>query len=264
MKNKKLVFVILSVIAIVIPFCIINEIVAIRNEKDSQNRIFKEMQKESKEVIRGIVGIIPETKKDDNISHNGIGSGVIFDKKDNTYYIVTAKHVIENKDSKFKIFTKDTEFKGQTIKASDKVNFEIPDSEYYDSMLNGKIEYISDSTDLAILSFEYDGELSILNFETEKLSIKDKLMVIGHPEGERYKITYGYIKSDLKKVRGNKVLEHNAYMKPGNSGGVALTKNMKIAGINIAGTFTLTGHFKTGYMIPYDIVQENINNWKNN
>ena len=105
MKNKKLVFVILSVIAIVIPFCIINEIVAIRNEKDSQNRIFKEMQKESKEVIRGIVGIIPETKKDDNISHNGIGSGVIFDKKDNTYYIVTAKHVIENKDSKFKIFT---------------------------------------------------------------------------------------------------------------------------------------------------------------
>ena len=88
-------------------------------------------------------------------------------------------------------------------------------------------------------------------------------MVIGHPEGNRYCITYGYIQSGLKDITGDKVIEHNAYMKQGNSGGVALTENMKIAGINIAGSFTLLGHYKTGYMIPYDIVQDNINYWRN-
>ncbi len=116
---------------------------------------------------------------------------------------------------------------------------------------------------LAILSFEYDGDLTTLDFETNELFKNDKIMVIGHPEGNRYKITYGYIKSGLKKVRGDNVIKHNAYMKHGNSGGVALTKNMKIAGINISGTFTLLGYFRYGYMIPSDIVLENIKVWKN-
>ena len=53
-------------------------------------------------------------------------------------------------------------------------------------------------------------------------------------------------------------------MKQGNSGGVSLSKNMKIAGINIAGSFTLLGHYKVGYMIPYDIVEENIETWGKN
>ena len=87
-------------------------------------------------------------------------------------------------------------------------------------------------------------------------------MVIGHPEGNRYKITYGYIKSELINVRGDKVIEHNAYMKQGNNGGVALSENMKIVGINISGKFTLLGHFRSGYMIPCDIVEDNINTWK--
>ena len=65
-------------------------------------------------------------------------------------------------------------------------------------------------------------------------------------------------------MRGNQVIEHNAYMQPGNSGGVALSENLKIAGINISGSCTLLGHYKAGYMIPYDIVEENIVNWRNN
>ena len=102
-----------------------------------------------------------------------------------------------------------------------------------------------------------------MDFETNKSNENDKIIVIGHPEGKRYQITYGYIKSGLINIRGDKVIEHNAYMKQGNSGGVALSENMKIAGINISGTFTILGHFKSGYMIPYSIVKENIKTWKN-
>ena len=264
MKNKNVVFIIISIVVIVAILVVIKEIIPILNENESKNRIFNDMQVKSDDVVRGIVGIISENDMNGLSNYNGIGSGVIFDKKDNTYYVVTAKHVVDVENSKFKIFIKDTEFSGQTVKANDSVYFEIPDDDYYNSLLDGTVEYISDTTDLAILSFEYDGDLTVLDFETNKLSKNDKIMVIGHPEGNRYKISYGYIKSDLKNIRGNKVLEHNAYMKQGNSGGVSLTENMKIAGINISGSFTLLGHYKVGYMIPYDIVLDNINSWRNN
>lgn len=263
MNNKNTLFIILSIIVVIIVAFITKEVIPIINEKDCKNRVFNEMQEKSDFVIRGIVGIIGENNKDGIPSHNGIGSGVIFDRIDNTYYVVTAKHVINAENNNFKIFTIDTEFSGQTIKADDNVNFEIPDEKYYDSLLDGKVEYISKSDDLAILSFKYDENLTVLDFETNNLLKNDKIMVIGHPEGNRYEITYGFIKSELKNVRGDKVIEHNAYMKQGNSGGVALSKNMKIAGINISGKFTLLGHFISGYMIPYDIVEKNIKNWKN-
>ena len=262
MKNKKVLFIIIPIIIVIIGFIVIKEVIPIINESDNKNRIFNDMKDKSDSVIRGIVGIIPESDMNGLTNHNGIGSGVIFDKKDKTYYVVTAKHVINVENSKFKIFTKDTGFSGQTVKADDNVNFEIPDDDYYESLLDGKVEYISDTTDLAILSFEYDNDLTVLDFESNTLAKNDKIMVIGHPEGNRYQISYGYIKSNLKNVRGDMVLEHDAYMKQGNSGGVALTENMKIAGINIAGSFTLLGHYKVGYMIPYDIVQNNINDWR--
>lgn len=261
MKNKKIIFIILSVIVIIV-FTIIFEVISIINENKYKNRIFSDMEVKIDDVIRGVVGIVPESDSNGLTSYNGIGSGVIFDRKDDIYYVITAKHVINKDNSKFKIFTRDTEFSGQIIKADDNVNFEIPDSNYYESLLDGKVEYISETDDLAILSFKYDGDLTVLNFESKELSINDKIMVIGHPEGSRYQITYGYIKSKLKDVRNDKVLEHNAYMKQGNSGGVALTENMKIAGINISGKFTLLGHYRKGYMIPYNIVKDNINKYK--
>ena len=61
----------------------------------NKNLVFNDMQDKSYNVVRGIVGIIPEKEINGLTSHNGIGSGAIFDKKDNTYYVVTAKHVIK-------------------------------------------------------------------------------------------------------------------------------------------------------------------------
>ena len=263
MNKKKIMSILLCVVIVIFISIAFFEIVPIVKEKDIKTRVFKDMESKSSEPMRAVVGIMPESEKDGLTSHNGIGSGVIFDKKDNTYYVVTAKHVIENQDSKFKIFTKDTKFSGETFNTDENVTFEIPDDKFYESLLDSKIEYISKTDDLAILSFEYDGDLTVLEFETNKLSKNDKLMVIGHPEGNRYKVTYGYVKSNLKTFMNQKVIEHDAYMKQGNSGGVALTENMKIAGINVSGKFTILGHFRAGYMIPFDIVKSNIKTWEN-
>ena len=274
MKNKKNIITgaILGIIIVAIVFFII----PIIHENKCKTRVFEDMQSKADIVEKSVIGIIPENEKDGLKSHNGIGSGVIFDKKDNTYYAVTAAHVIEDKESFYKVFTKNTKFSGQSISANEggTVIFEIPDEDYFESLLDGKIEYISDTTDLAIISFETEEDLPILEFESNKLEKGNKIMCIGHPEGNRYNKSYGTITSDLKTVTTvtkstgkkttDKILEHDAYLNFGNSGGVAISENMKIAGINNGGAFTITGHFSKGFMIPYDIVKENISKWKSN
>ena len=268
MKNKKnIIITILILVAFLLGNILYLWILPAMHDKECKNRVFLEFQENKEEALRGVVGIVPESEKKGLSSHKGIGSGVLFDKKGDTYYAITAKHVLGD-DSKLKIFTRDTKFRGQTINVDEGVNFEIPDEEYYQSLLDSKVEYVSLKDDLAILSFQYEKDLTLLDFDSKKINIKDKIMVIGHPEGNRYKDTYGYIKSELEIIKFQKskekqrLIKHDAYMKPGNSGGVALNKNKKIVGINVGGSFNILDYYYEGYMIPYDIILDNINNWR--
>ena len=56
-------------------------------------------------------------------------------------------------------------------------------------------------------------------------------------------------------------LSGKRYRKQGTS--LAINENLKLVGINVGGSFSLLKHYKKGYMIPYDIVQKNINDWRN-
>lgn len=114
-------------------------------------------------------------------------------------------------------------------------------------------------------------DLPVLEFENKEISKGDRIICIGHPDGHKYYASYGIITSDIKNITYTKftenenpvsVVEHNAYLNQGNSGGVALNENMKIIGINVGGAYTITGHFSKGFMIPYNIVEENISKWK--
>ena len=155
-KNKNRLFIILSIIIVLTFVIIVEEVIPNLKEKDCKNRVFNEMQTKSNDVIQGIVGIIPENTEKDLLSHNGIGSGVIFDKKDNTYYVVTARHVVNVDNSKFKIFTKNTEFSGQTINVDDDVNFEIPDDNYYQSILSYLIDQCKNDNKGILKSMELE------------------------------------------------------------------------------------------------------------
>lgn len=259
MKKKLLVVILFFIVMIGIIF----ELVPYINEGNYISRTFNDLKDKIEEPLKGVIGIIPESEEEGLKSHNGYGSGVIFERDGNTYYAVTAKHVVSENNSKFKIFTVDTDFSGEVINVDD-IDIEIPDDNYYESLLDSKIEYMSDTCDLAILSFQYDGELTVLEFENKEIKLNDRVIVIGHPEGDRYKVSYGYIKSGLEKYENEYIIKHNAYMEKGNSGGVALSEDMKIIGINIAGSFSLFGSYKMGFMIPYDIVINNINEWRNN
>ena len=131
MKNKLSIVIgaIIGIIVILVVFFII----PIIYENRCKTRVFEDMQSKADIVEKSVIGIIPENKKDGLVSHNGIGSGVIFDKKDNTYYAVTAAHVIEDRECLYKVFTKNTEFSGQSISANESgsVIFEIPPLSLY-------------------------------------------------------------------------------------------------------------------------------------
>lgn len=271
MSKKKIITGIAIIIFVLIIESLYFWILPLKFNSECKNRIFPELEDKVEYAKKSVVGIIPESKDKSTVSRNGIGSGVIFKNDNNIYYVVTAAHVVEDINSSYKIFTINTKFSGEVVKADDNINFEIPDEDYYNSLLDAKIEYISDVTDLAILSFITDENLPILEFETKKLNIGDKIVAIGHPEGNRYIITYGTIKSNIKFVtmktkKTNKegtdmIMEHDAYLNFGSSGGVLISENMKIAGINIGGSFNLLGYFDKGFMIPYDIVQNVIRDW---
>lgn len=272
MNKKKIIIIIAALICMLLVGCLYFWILPSRFENQCKNRVYPELKDRVEEAKKSVVGIIPENQEKDGISHNGIGSGVIFDKIGNTYYVVTAAHVVEGNNNLYKIFTINTKFSGETINIDDNVDILIPDEKYYDSLLTAKIEYLSNNADLAIVSFESEDEFPIMKFETSKLKKGQRIVAIGHPGGKRYYTSYGTITSGVKSItmvtkstgkRGtDKIIEHNAYLNFGNSGGPIISENMKIAGINIGGKFNLLGYFKKGFMIPFDIIQDNINEWR--
>lgn len=267
MKNKRII--IIGIIIGIIIALVLNFIVPIIHENNCKSRVHEDMKKSEDIIKKSIVGIMPETEIDGLKNRGGFGSGVIFDKVGNVYYAITAKHVIEDTNSSYKLFTINTEFSGEKLNVGNNINFEIPDEKYYESLLDVKIEYMSDSADLAIISFITNEDLPVLEFENNTIKKGDRIMCVGHPEGHKYYVSYGTVTSNIKNMtfpgpnkKPESVIEHNAYINQGNSGGVAINENNKIMGINIAGKFTITGRFSKGYMIPYNIVIDNINKWK--
>lgn len=266
-KNKAttcLLITICLLISILLTFWILPSIY----DKNCQNRVYKDLEKQVNTAKKSIIGIIPEKEEQEGKKHDGFGSGVIFAKEENTYYALTAAHVVDDKNQNYKIFTINTKFSGKKVEIDQDVSFEIPDDNYYKSLIDGKIEYISTDTDLAIISFKSNEELPIIEFSNEKIKINQRIVAIGHPEGNKYVATYGVIKTNniSSKTKDKKeretVIGHNAYLKQGNSGGAALNENMKLIGINISGDFSLLGYFKRGYMIPHNIVSNNIKIWQ--
>ena len=190
-------------------------------EKECKERVYSDLQDVVQEAKKSVIGVIPVKSDVGNVSLNGLGSGVIFEKSGNTYYAITAAHVLEKDAISFKLFTILTPYQGQTIQASDTVSFVIPDESYHNSLIDAKVEYISDTDDLAILSFESTDKLEVIEFEEKNDFIGERIVAIGHPNGNHYQCSYGSILSNEKEImiklptgesRTEKVVEHDAYL----------------------------------------------------
>ena len=260
---KKIIPIIITIIIVIIGFIAWTIIYPNYIDKNAKKRIINLSQ----EIKLTNVGIIPVEENGNNISYQNFGSGVIFKKEENKYYVLTAAHVVEDA-KKLLIYTPLTKIEYESLSGVSSIN--IMKQESYELMYRAEKEYVSDFTDIAIISFETNENLNVIELETTNSSKGDKVITIGNPEGEFFTSYYGYVKSDIKSFKAreskitDKVIEHNSYVMGGSSGGAVLNENMKLVGIITGGTSTpMSNKYISSFMIPISQVKKCIDEWNN-
>lgn len=151
------------------------------------------------------------------------GSGVIFQKSDNTYYVLTNNHVVYNKPSNY--ITRFSVKESKLIK------------EYSAQVLYAAAQY-----DLALMSFQTTDVHPVVSINT-KDEYKNRLVIAaGTPNGQYNTITYGKTEGyspinkgdDVSSQVDFPVLLHSAELNVGNSGGPLFDYKFDLVAINYA------------------------------
>ncbi len=164
----------------------------------------------------GVLGVVTET-----VLGNGTGSGVIYKKVDDTYYLVTNHHVVEDQTDLAIVYEKNG------------LLFEITEVTLVGS---------DETTDLAVLTFESTEDFTVIPLaDSYEIELGDFVFAIGNPLGFDYygTVTMGVISGLARYVNDGQIggfdatlLQHDAAISPGNSGGALLNLNGELIGIN--------------------------------
>lgn len=140
----------------------------------------------------------------------GSGSGVVFDEQG---YIVTNYHVIQN---------------------SDKITVTLTNGKKVAAKLIGSDQ----RTDLAVIKIEEKGLTAARFGDSSKLKVGELAVAIGNPLGEQFAstVTTGVISAlnrtvDIQEQR-LKLIQTDAAISPGNSGGALVNSRGEVIGIN--------------------------------
>jgi len=152
----------------------------------------------------------PGTKKE--ILQPGSGSGFVISTDG---YIVTNNHVIENAESIKVAFADGVE-------------------------LNASLIGTDPSSDIAIVKV-YDGQLKPLQFANSDLLETGQIAIaIGNPMGLQHTVTAGVVSALGRTLRANNgrliddIIQTDAALNPGNSGGPLVNSEGKVIGVNTA------------------------------
>ena len=125
--------------------------------------------------------------------------------------------------------------------------------------LIGRIEELNDDHDLAFLKID-DARCPFLRPSSrERTPLGDRVFTIGSPQGIQNVVTAG-IFSGLVEVEGRTMIQTDAPINSGNSGGALADRQGRVIGINdsiITGTSgsSGTGNVGIGFAIPIDIAK---------
>ncbi len=166
---------------------------------------------------------------------SGTGSGVIYKKEGDTYYMVTNAHVVVH---------------SQIELVEDEATLV-----YYESLiqeiiyeLNGILFVVRDTvnligyditTDLAVLTFESTKDFTVIPItDSYDLELGQFVFAVGNPLGFEYygTITMGIISGKTRYLNEGDfsatLIQHDAAISPGNSGGALLNLDGELIGIN--------------------------------
>lgn len=199
----------------------------------------------AKKAIPSVVGITTVTQSNDIFNMNkyveGVGSGVIVSSDG---YILTNSHVVGNGRAK-------------------EMNVVFSNGE----KTPGKLIWQDESLDLAVIKVEKTG-LPVMDIgDSDKVSVGDKAVAIGNPLGLDLQstLTSGYISGlnrTINMENGSSMdglIQTDAAINGGNSGGALLNSKGQLIGINTA---KASGGEGIGFAIPINIAKSIVNEIK--
>ncbi len=156
----------------------------------------------------------------------GTGSGVIYHKEGNEYYVVTNHHVLQPD--------------GSTGPHSNiEIVYERNGMRYTIDNNNTEILGLNATTDLAVIRFTSNENFPTVDFaDSYDIKIGQFAYAIGNPLGYSYfgSVTMGIISGLARFVPGSQYevpfLQHDVAISPGNSGGALFNINGELIGIN--------------------------------
>lgn len=221
------------------------------NRKNSLNQTVasQKLQPEETMVINvvdkvspSVVSIVAKTRQFDlfngpSSQESGIGTGFIVDS---TGLIVTNSHVVDDPSAKYSVVLKD----GRTFTV-DKV-------------------YLDETTDIAIISVTA-RDLPVVDFgDSDTLKVGQKAIAIGNALGQfQNTVTSGVISGISRQIEASgglgtptkaydSVIQTDAALNPGNSGGPLLNSAGQVIGINVA---TTLGANNVSFAIPINTLK---------
>lgn len=260
MKKKRILYITIGII--VFGVVLSKHLIHVRNLEVQENG---ELKKKLESIMSANISIIGVEKKGDIKGYSSGASGVIVKKKNDTYYAITAYHVIAGKDYCLAVSVFD-----ETLNEYRKKNNVKPTEVdgYYSRLNKIKVEYSNEESDLAIISFKSEMELKVASVSKDMFNKGDRIVTVGTQDGVFFKDSYGCILSNkLSKFKTNdghsenEVIRHNAYLTPGCSGGGVYNEKLELIGINIGAGTNILGKFKYGAMIPFEQINYNIKLW---
>ncbi len=196
-------------------------------------------------VKSNLPSVVTISSKTDNTSNN-IGSGFIVSSDG---LILTNKHVVSDVSGNYSVITNNNE------------TFDV--KKIYKDPLN----------DLAILKIDAAGLKPVVLGDSSSLQLGQTAIAIGTPLGEfRNTVTSGVISGVSRGIKAgtpflgsveqlNNVIQTDAPISPGNSGGPLLDSNGNVIGINTA--VSVSGS-NLGFAIPVNVAKDLINAFQNN
>lgn len=180
------------------------------------------------------------------------GSGVIFYRNANYYYLLTNNHVVTKDADATGVSYEIEDYRGATYDATNQIQVIASDPDY----------------DLAVVSFAGptgENALSTVSLGTADPALGSPLAAVGQPNGQKNAVTFGlaetYRVSDLQAESGISsvsfpVLFHTAPISQGSSGGAVVDEDLNIIAINFAEASDGDGSFVYGLAVPISRVRE--------
>lgn len=170
-----------------------------------------------------------------------LGSGFIFDRKGDEYFILTNNHVVKGADKIIVRLSDKSEYKGKNVE------------------LVGK----DPRTDIAVLKIKSDRELPVAKLgDSDKIEVGDWAIAIGNPFGLDRTVTVGVIsakgRSGINLPEGpdyQDFIQTDAAINFGNSGGPLINIRGEVIGINTAITTPSGGFIGIGFAIPINLAK---------